>query len=383
MGKIGTGHQQRAVQEGQPDLVEHHQAAPSSYPSWWQLPLSRKVAHFEYIIDSLSASAARVTQRPAREVLMGARKRGREGARAKSAPAATHPAHGRSLWKTDDWGSVLEEGERRRRKLRRRRARGKRAFVDPTHWPFEVKVGHFSDIALEQRLKHEIEEAWRAEKRTRMANKSSQITKDGQNEKKTAKYDHEHQQQQRKEPAVEVESVMQSRGEARPEGEGASAEANRSDDAHHRVEESSGYVNQLQVLRSSDEGQKKRRSRKRKAARKSARAYPLKELEKQQNQGEEKGAEARDQNANDGEKGYNLGQQPSDRTMAKWERGIRGQVRKELSKLCAHKLVKRRRLPFERHLANREVFGKGAADAALILLDSRHSFMESHDCRVS
>jgi hypothetical protein len=349
MGKIGTP---RAQQQ------------EASAVEWWDLPLSRKVAHFETLIDALSAAAAAVTERPSFASLMGGRRR--RGPRRRRG----HQQHLQSSDQrqgnttTQDWGSLMEEEERKKKRTRRRR--GKWAKVDPTQWPFDMKVAHFTDLAQGQRLKHAVEEAWLEEARrrrrnaaaghgsqrrsTRCSSSTSTSSSDSTAAVPTSTTSTSALGSSSESDAVsEAAEPIVHTTQANVEGDEGEVEAEAQEE--EEVQVGSEYVGE--VLRRSNEMKKERRKRRNAKMRRERE----KELSKK-NERKKSEQKKNDDGSQNTKKNGDGGARKS--TAAKWEE-TKGRVRREISKLWTTKHVKRGLVRFERHLADREVLGKGNA----------------------
>lgn len=261
----------------------------------------------------------------------------------------------------------MEEEERKKKRTRRRR--GKWAKVDPTQWPFDMKVAHFTDLAQGQRLKHAVEEAWLEEARRRRRNAAAGHGSQRRSTRCSSSTSTSSSDSTAAVPtsttstsalgssassesdavSAAAEPIVQTT-QANVEGDEGEVEAEVLEE--EEVQVGSEYVGE--VLRRSNEMKKERRKRRNAKMRRERE----KELSKK-NERKKSEQKRNDDGSQNTKKNGDGGARKS--TAAKWEE-TKGRVRREISKLWTTKHVKRGLVRFERHLADREVLGKECLD---------------------
>lgn len=359
--------------------------------SWWSLPLSRKVAHFESLIEALAAAAAAATERPpasamARWRRARRRRTGDEGhsrrrrrRRSEAEEGIEEDDEHRQEW-SEGTGSTVSlvaqlasEVERIRKRRNRRRRRlmvSQWGRIDPTMWPFDTKVRYFSELAREHRLREAIDDEWtrwhkRAREETDVGSPETvrraglrRRTDDGGGRVSAAPSGVER--------ARDDQTNHQACAHVADEAEMVAADGLRRVADGVQAAVGSEYVGQAQ-LRCSDEGKRKRQRRRRAAhKRKMKRSRELEEERKKRKQEElpvmdhqakeEANADQPQEQSNE------MKEVESKPTVKKWQ-NTKWRVRRELTKLWTNKHVKRGLVHFERHLADREVLGMGTVMA--------------------
>lgn len=385
MGKIGT-----------------HEEAGQSMVSWWDLPLSRKVAHFEALIDALAAAAASSTERPPASTLMSfdQKRRRRAARRAASAQQFDFSAHLRALHRGSSDDSEYDEDDakspaslmaqmtaeverirKRRDRRHRRRMTTQWGKVDPTMWPFDMKVNFFADLACETRLREAIDNGWKEHKRAREeAARSPEI------KRRTGAQRRRHTKAERKQKAEQVERMevegkaddcadevdlesdaMKMEMDGQPDHHDADVESAQEDELEPEIADegaASSYVGEVQIIRPVNKNRK--RKMRRNAHKKRLRLSKEAEREKKKRKKEKEDKQESNEHSGstyialNGKHDLAPEKQQTDeaRKTKKWEEP-KGRVRREITKMWTNKHVKRGVFRFERHLADRDVLGMG------------------------